>query len=150
MADCGRSSATVDHHLSSFAQCADELFDQIAIEETVSSQPAGLVKALADLHFHVSEDHVVEATRQILQSTEEEFSKDTFLRFLGCVRLQLSTPEDSEEHRKTDSQGDVVGGRCATLARGLRQDLQMGPFAMLHHQARPHEGWEPTNHARHY
>ena len=78
MADCGRSSASSEHHLSALALRADELFDLLADEETVNSQPDKLVQALADFDVSVSEDQVVQATQHVLDSTEEEFAKDAF------------------------------------------------------------------------
>ena len=58
--------------------CTEELFNKLANEEVVSSEAAGLVVALAYLDLQVTEEKVVEATREILQPTENQFSKDAF------------------------------------------------------------------------
>ena len=82
---CEERSAEADQGASSFAQRAEELFNKLAYEEVVSSEAAGLVVALAYLDLQVTEQTVVEATREILQPTENEFSKDAFLCFVKMV-----------------------------------------------------------------
>ena len=96
MAAC-EASAEADQGASSVAQRAEELFDKLAIEEAVSSESAGLVVALVYLDLQVTEEQVVEATREILQPTEEQFSKDAFLRFVERLRPQPSATEGSTD-----------------------------------------------------
>ena len=96
MAAC-EASVEADEGASSVAQRAEELFDKLAIEEAVSSESAGLVVALVYLDLQVTEEQVVEATREILQPTEEQFSKDAFLRFVERLRPQPSATEGSKQ-----------------------------------------------------
>ena len=96
MAAC-EASVEADEGASSVAQRAEELFDKLAIEEAVSSESAGLVVALVYLDLQVIEEQVVEATREILQPTEEQFSKDAFLRFVERLRPQPSATEGSKQ-----------------------------------------------------
>ena len=93
MAACEERSAEADQGASSFAQRAEELFNILANEEAVSSESVGLVVALVYLNLQVTEEQVVEATREILQPTENQFSKDAFLRFVEWLRSQPSASE---------------------------------------------------------
>ena len=96
MAAC-EASVEADEGASSVAQRAEELFDKLAIEEAVSSESAGLVEALVYLDLQVTEEQVVEATREILEPTEDRFSKDAFLRFVERLRPQPSATEGSKQ-----------------------------------------------------
>ena len=81
---------------TTFAQRAEELFISIAHQDAVSSESAGLVVALAYLDLQVTEEQVVEATRQVLASTEMEFSKDDFVRFAKLLRPdELPSPSQA-------------------------------------------------------
>ena len=95
MAAWEECSADDEQGASSVAPRAEELFNNLANEEVVSSESAGLVVALAYLDLHVTEEQVVEATREILQPTEKQFSKDAFLRFVEMLRPQPSAAQPS-------------------------------------------------------
>ena len=97
MAECEEHSGEVDKGSTSLAQRAADLFNQLAHEDKVSSEPAGLVAALVSLDLQVTEEQVVEATREILQPTENQFSKDAFLRFVERLRPQPSATEGSKQ-----------------------------------------------------
>ena len=88
-------SIKADLNASFFAERAEKLCINIANEEAVSSESAGLVTALEDLDLAVTEEQVVEATRAILPSTEEQFFKDAFLRLVEWLRPQLPASEAS-------------------------------------------------------
>ena len=77
-----------DKSASSFDQRTDELFNKLSTEDSVSSEPVGLVAALTDLDLQVTEEDVVEATRGILPTTENQFSKEDFFRFVEALRPQ--------------------------------------------------------------
>ena len=99
MAAWEECSADADQGRSSVAPRPEDLFNKLANltneEEVVSSESAGLVVALAYLDLQVTEEQVVEATREILQPTEKHFSKEAFLRFVGMLRSQLSAAQPS-------------------------------------------------------
>ena len=95
MAAWEECSAYTDQGACSVAPRAEELFNNLANEEVVSSESAGLVVALASLDLQVTEEQVVEATREILQPTEKEFSKEAFLRFVDMLRPQPSAAQPS-------------------------------------------------------
>ena len=93
-------SAETDHDMCSVEERAEELFNKLANEEEVSSELAGLVVALADLDLQVTEEQVVEATREILQPTEEQFSKDAFLCFsIHLTRVRTAWPWNGSNGR---------------------------------------------------
>ena len=124
MAACEERSAVADQGASSFAQRAEELFNKLANdEEVVSSEAAGLVVALAYLDLQVTEEKVVEATREILQPTENQFSKDAFLRFVEWLRPQPSATEGSlqpslDESENPEPLGPTpVGGESSIIAK---------------------------------
>ena len=84
MAAC-EASVEADEGASSVAQRAEELFDKLAKEEAVSSESAGLVVALVYLDLQVTEEQVVEATREILQPTEKTVFEGCVFAFRGTV-----------------------------------------------------------------
>ena len=100
MAACAEHSAEAETEqgASSFPQRAEELFNKLANEEAVSSESAGLVVALVYLDLQVTEEQVVEATREILQPTEKQFSKDAFLRFVDRLRPQPTATEGNSSN----------------------------------------------------
>lgn len=111
MAACEERSAEADQGASSFAQRAEELFNKLANdEEVVSSEAAGLVVALAYLDLQVTEEKVVEATREILQPTENQFSKDAFLRVVEWLRPQSSAAEGSLQPSLDESEKPELPG----------------------------------------
>ena len=97
MAAWEECSADADQGRSSVAPRPEDLFNKLANltneEEVVSSESAGLVVALAYLDLQVTEEQVVEATREILEPTKKQFSKDAFLCFVERLRLQPSATE---------------------------------------------------------
>ena len=117
-------SAETDHDMCSVQERTEELFNKLADEEGVSSEPAGLVVALTDLDLQVTEEQVVEVTREILGPTKEYFSKDAFSCFIERLRQQPSVQPDGEsanpdslesteaETRKSSS-GSNAGASCA-------------------------------------
>ena len=110
MAAWEECSADVDQGRSSVAPRAEELFNNLANltnEKVVSSESADLVVALAYLDLHVTEEEVVEATREILQPTDNQFSKDAFLRFVERLRPQPSATEGSVQPSPDESENPV-------------------------------------------
>ena len=109
MAECEERSAESDEGATSFEQRVEDLFNRVANEEAVSSEPVGLVAALAYLDVQVSQEEVVEATREILEPTEVQFSKDGFLRFVELFRPQLpATEAESPCTTHVDSEGSHI------------------------------------------
>ena len=76
----------------SFAQRAEDLFNRLADENCmVNSEAPDLVEALTNyLDLEVTEDQVLEATRQHLEPMENKFMKENFLRFV--MHLQPEPP----------------------------------------------------------
>ena len=105
-----------------FEQRAEELFNKLAIEETVSSEPSGLVVAVAYLDLQVNVEKVVEATLEILGATENQFSKDLFLSFVERLRSQSTVIEGSvqplvDEHDDPEPLvPTAVGGESNNIA----------------------------------
>ena len=105
----------------------NELFNQLANEEAVSSEAAGLVVALAYLDLQVTEERVIEATREILQPTENEFSKDAFVRFVTWLRPQPSATKGSVQSSLDESENPEplgptpVGGKSNNIAKSGAQ-----------------------------
>ena len=106
------------------AMCSDHerteaLFKKLADDDKVSSEPAGLVAALADLDLRLSGKQVVEVTREILGLTEEYFSKDAFLLLIKRLR-QLRSEQLDDDNESTDagsskhSSGSTSRASCAT------------------------------------
>ena len=87
MVSCDEPCREADVVASTFIERAEELFDRLANEDAVSSESAGLVVALVCLDVEVTEDQVVEATREILGPTVTQFSKEAFLRFFAAVAV---------------------------------------------------------------
>ena len=116
----------VDEGEASFATRSEELFNRLANEDAVSSESAGLVVALAFLDLAVTEEEVVEATRQILQPMENQFSKDEFLRFTELLRDSKQPSVEGSANREplgptqmwgtaAESAADAAPGVSATV-----------------------------------
>ena len=73
----GHCSQT-DDAMCSVQERTEALFNKLADEDKVSSEPAGLVAALADLDLRLTGKQVVEVTREILGPTQEYFFEGCF------------------------------------------------------------------------
>ena len=104
-----------------FSQRADELFDILSIDGSVSSDSAGLVVAVAHMDLVLTQEEIINATNEILPSSRTMFTKEEFLRFLELVRPELPEKEvedGSAADEQTLGVTDMCGGETEASAAG--------------------------------
>ena len=79
MAVCAEVGVITDEDALCLGQRASLLFEEVAADDALCSEPSLVVSVLSKLHCDTSEAEVIEGTGRILECGEKVFSKDAFV-----------------------------------------------------------------------